>query len=814
MYYRNTILSFILIIFYTSAFAQQFKLSGYVVDSSTQEPLAFVNILVNDSKQGGMTDIDGHFTLNSVEPFTKLSLSYVGYKPVEYFVSSKSGIIIKMVTETVQLDEVKIIAGENPAHRIIRNVLANRPLNDPANLKSFSYTSYDKMIFTAIRDTLKMPDTSQQDSPALTDTSEIKIQQLLSKQHLFLMESVAEHKYLFPAKHYDKVIATRVSGMSDPLFVFLLSTSQPSSFYDENISIAGKNYLNPVAGGFERTYFFWLSDTLQDINGADTTFIISFKPKNGKNFDGLKGLLYISSKGWAIANVIAEPTRPEDSFSIRIQQMYAFLEGRQWFPVQLNTDITFNNLSFGTRKPMAIGKSYRKDIKLTPELVKKEFDEIAVEVVPEASKRDEVFWNLYRVDSLSQVERNTYHVIDSLGKKHNLDRVSKLMNSLSTGRFPIGFIDIDINRVYRYNIYEKSYLGLGLYSNSLLSPYYSAGGYWGYGFGDKTSKYGGSLVITPFRYDQLKLKAEYHKDLEESAGTRFFDDEVRSFNDQGFRNFYISQWDMVESMEVMLTFKPIRYVTAAAGLRSSHKTAMFDYGWAQPYGDVSVITNEHSFGCYIAGFRFAYREKFIRNQYNQASLGTEYPVVWLQYTAAGKAFLNGDLTYNRIDFKSSYSFYTKLVGKTSVLINAGFVDTDVPKSELFNGKGSAGSGFTVYSTGNFTTMKPSEFLSDRYASVFILHNFGKLLLRNKYFDPDIALAVNAGIGSLNNSVSHRYSDYKTMEKGYYETGVVVNNILRSTFSGIGAGVFYRLGPYSFPEAGNNLMFRMSLKYTL
>ncbi|HLO89540.1 MAG TPA: DUF5686 family protein [Lentimicrobium sp.] len=793
--------------------AQNYSVSGHIIDSATREPLAFVNILINDSQSGGMTDIDGHFQLHSYEPVKKLRISYVGYSAREYFVNGKGEHIIKLASRSYELQEVKIVAGENPAHRIIRNVLANRESNNPSNIRSYSYTSYDKMIFTAFKDTIHHKDQGNIDS-TLNDTTDLKVQELLKKQHLFMMESVAEHKYLFPEKHYDKVIATKVSGLSDPLFVFLLSTSQPTSFYDENISIAGKNYLNPIASGFDRNYFFWISDTLINENGVDSTYIISFKPKAGKNFDGLKGLLYISTVKWAIANVIAEPSRTDDNFSIRIQQMYEYLEGNQWFPVQLNTDITFNNMSFGSRKPMAIGKSYRKDIKLKPELVKQEFNNVAVEVVPEASRRDDGFWDLYRSDSLTPVERNTYHIIDSLGKEHHLDRMTKLMTSLTSGRLPVGIIDVDLNRLYRYNLYEKSYLGLGLYTNSMLCRYFSVGGYAGYGFGDKDVKYGGSMLFTPLKYDKLKVKFSFQNDLEESAGTRFFDDAVSLFGDEGFRGFYVSQWEKVQSFEGIATLRTFKYLTLSTGIKSAHKKAMFDYGWAQTAGDIALITNEHDFGYYILGMKFAYGEKFVRNQYSQASLGTKYPILWLQYTLAQNGLLNSDFSYHRLDLKSTYSFYTKLAGRTSITINAGIIDHDVPHSELFNGKGSAGSGFTVYSSGNFTTMRPSEFISDRYAYVFMLHNFGKLLYRSNLFDPDIAVAISAGIGSLDKPLNHRYIDFKTMEKGYYETGVIVNNILRSSFSGIGAGVFYRLGPYSFPEVGKNLMFRLSLKYTI
>ena len=101
---------------------------------------------------------------------------------------------------------------------------------------------------------------------------------------------------------------------------------------------------------------------------------------------------------------------------MRIQQMYEFIGGRQWFPVQLNTEVTFNSITLTKSKPVGIGKSYRRDINLDAEVIGRELSNIAVEITPEAARQDESVWKRYRVDSLTMKDINTYRVIDSLGK--------------------------------------------------------------------------------------------------------------------------------------------------------------------------------------------------------------------------------------------------------------------------------------------------------------------------------------------------------------------------------------------------------------
>jgi hypothetical protein len=63
------------------------------------------------------------------------------------------------------------------------------------------------------------------------DSSYIRAKDFFNKQHLFIMESVVKRSFRFPSDNYNKVIASRVSGLKDPLFVFLISQLQSTTFY-------------------------------------------------------------------------------------------------------------------------------------------------------------------------------------------------------------------------------------------------------------------------------------------------------------------------------------------------------------------------------------------------------------------------------------------------------------------------------------------------------------------------------------------------------------------------------------------------------
>ena len=87
------------------------------------------------------------------------------------------------------------------------------------------------------------------------------------------------------------------------------------------------------------------------------------------------------------------------------------------------------------------------------------------------------------------------------------------IRSVDTKSTIFTFLDIEIDKLYLYNKYEGSRVGLGLSTNDKLSKYFSVGGFFAYGFDDEESKYGGNLEINLDRYNEVKLKFFYHSDL-------------------------------------------------------------------------------------------------------------------------------------------------------------------------------------------------------------------------------------------------------------------------------------------------------------
>lgn len=804
--------------------AQVFEVTGRVIDSDSRVTLPFVNIVVNDGPKGGTTDIDGKFFLRSSAEIKVLSLSYVGYESQKFTITAKKqNLIIQMKKVEYALPEVIVFPTENPAHRIINNAIAYRDYNDPEKLPSFSYTSYDKMIFTPELDSIPELDS------LVADTTDTEVREFLDKHHLFIMETVSERKFRFPDKNHEEVIATKVAGFRDPIFVFLLSQMQSTTFYNDRIRVAEKEYINPISKGSTNKYLFLLQDTLYS-GVSDTTFVISFRPFKNTNFEGLEGIISINTNNWAVQNVIAEPAGKKSMISFRIEQMYEYILGKQWFPVQLNTIAILNNVSISDstrglqistgvesadsglyRLPFGFGKSYIKNIVLNPELKRNEFGSVVVDVNPEATHRDEDYWENFRIDTLSQKEINTYDFVDSVSKEANLDKTAKTFESLMTGKIPWGRIDFDINRFLKYNQYEGLAVGVGIHTNERISQAFRVGGFVRYGIGDNAFKYGGDLTLVLNHNSEFEIFLGYMKDVTETSGIRFFDDKPGFFKPDYFREFLIRKMDKTEMVEANIGFRILNYAKLNFGLIKSGKEATDDYRYRIANESVNVYLNRFDFTEVRIGLRYAYGEKFIQNMRKKLSMGTDYPILWLQYTRGFRGLLEGDFDDDRIDLKIEKSFYTKYIGKTSFKLAGGYIDSDIPYTNLYNGN-EAYRTFTIFADNSFATMRMNEFLSNKYAALYFTHDFENLLYKGKKFKPELAIATNIAFGDLDFKNFHSNIDYKTLEHGYYESGIQFNRLLNLQLYTLGLAFYYRYGPYTFQNGWDNLAAKFTIKF--
>lgn len=800
------------ILFFPIYLFGQHKITGKVIDGKTKEALAFVNIVINNERVGTTTSIDGNFSLNSPKPLTTLKLSYVGYEPLEVTINGQENILLKMKRTSFALEEFKVLPGINPAERIIQEVIDNRKKHNPEKSLNFKYESYSKMYFTALVDS---SDLNNPEKITKLDSNDKEAMDWLEDHHIFMMESITERKYKQPDRSYEKVIASRVSGLQNATFSLIATEIQSFSFYNPSLKVLDKAYLNPITANGINKYLFLIEDTA--FSGVDTVFIISFRPRKGKNFDALKGFLYVNTDGFALQNVIAVPMAQDEDLDIKIQQKYEKIEG-SWFPIQLNSTLIFNSMELGNFKMMGIGKTYLKNIEINPEIANKEFSNVATEIDINATKKDEVFWNKYRGDTLSQKEQNTYHVIDSLGKAENLDKMVGGLEALLTGQIMWGPISLDLNRFIAFNEYEGFRLGAGLHTNQRVSKWFTIGGYGAYGFSDKEFKYGGDVDFLVHKKNDVSLNFSYQNDVAEPGVTQFYDFKIPLFSGAGNRIFYLSRMNKVEKIEARFKFRTFRYLKVY--LFGNHETVEVtnDYFFKKRIDANTILRDQfYTFNEVGVQFRYAYKEKVIKTLSGKYAKPSNYPVIYAKIEQGITAF-DGEYQYTRYAARAEKKFHINNLGKPSFSIEAGLIDGRVPQHKLNSSMGTfKPNKFMIASENAFETMLPYEFFSSEYINFHFRHNFGALLLKIKKFQPEFSITSSIGFGGLSYQGFHGGESFNTIEKGYYESGLIIskliNKLLGFNLSNFGVGAFYRYGPYKLPKTSDNLAVKLNFGIT-
>lgn len=92
----------------TNSSQQTISISGKVVDASG-EPVIGANVLVKGTTNGVITDIDGNYTLNNVPADALVTISYIGYQPLELKAVSRNLANVVLKEDAEVLDEVVVV---------------------------------------------------------------------------------------------------------------------------------------------------------------------------------------------------------------------------------------------------------------------------------------------------------------------------------------------------------------------------------------------------------------------------------------------------------------------------------------------------------------------------------------------------------------------------------------------------------------------------------------------------------------------------------------------------------------------------------
>lgn len=772
---------------------------GLIVDAQSGDALPFVNIIVNgDPHLGTITDMDGYFELPQGEtPSEYLDLSYVGYQAQRYYLDSlEQPMVMTLQKVSTKLNEVVVIAGENPAYRLIRLAQANRQKHNPERIPTYTCDVYQKMRVY-----------SQRNAPE-------KAQRVSSDSSIYytLLETISSLSYKSFDLIREDINAVRWSGFKRPEFVTVMGELQPFGFHRPNIIILDREYFNPIAKGSIAHYEFRIEDTLyQDL---DTVYTLRFFPRKSSTIDALQGVLQINTNGYALQSVRARPAAYEQNQKVEmsIEQQYTYVNNQYWFPTQHNFEIEFAP----HRKDTFImqGKKYFSNAVFDTTLTRRDFGWNKVNLTDVAHERDSAYWNQYRRPQLTPKEERTYEVIDRFSAKTPLNFIANSINEWEEQRLQLGLVSINMTQLFESNLYEQFRLGFNLYTSYLWSPYVTVGGYGAYGFGDQKWKHGASLTVRPRPLREIGFQISYMDDLLEPAAIvqNHHSLSKKVLPMQSFlRRNMLSQMDWVQEVEISAFARLSRHLIGRVFANWSHLRPTYDYAYQRTPDEAPW--SDFTFSRVGVQLRFAYREALVQFGQTNLSLQNRYPIVYLSYTRSMEGVLSGQFDYHKLLLGAEYNFFTKGLGRTRGLLQAGWIGGEAPYSMLFNGRGSYEEGRSFVVRNTFQTMRPNEFVSRHFVYAFLQHDFGTLLFRTRLFQPKLRIHQAVGFGWLPDKPHHINLPASDMSQGYYESGLVIADIVRIPvfnygFLGIGGGAFMRYGPYSL---GNNVMDNMVFK---
>jgi hypothetical protein len=343
---------------------------------------------------------------------------------------------------------------------------------------------------------------------------------------------------------------------------------------------------------------------------------------------------------------------------------------------------------------------------------------------------------------------------------------------------------------------------MGAHTNEKLLEHLSVGGYAGYGVKDKRMKYGGDVEGTLNRSHSIKLKYEYQNTLREVGGN-----EGISLFSSFFKTIVATRFEYLEEHKVEGGYHVIPSLKLGGALAVRDVATTYDYAFRG-----NTISNYRDNALQVS-LRYAVGEQNIRLGLYRFPYVEGNPVFNVRYTRGLDLAFAGDYAYNRFEASMDAVVYHGRVGQSRIYLTGGYVDSGLPYGLLFTGEGSGNSYVPVVVSRTFQTMKPNEFLSDRYAHLFYAHNFGRLF---KWWQlrPELTVAYKAGWGDLRAPAQHAI-DFRIKDNVYQEAGFIVNNLWRVNYLGamylrFGVGAYLRLGYYQHDKFGDNVAVKISI----
>ncbi len=763
-------------------------ISGKIYDAGTNEPMPFVNIILLGTQDGTVSDFDGNFTVTSNAKADSIRAQYIGYKttvlPIKRGV--KQTINIPMNKNTLEIPEVVIFAGENPAHILLRKVWAHKPENNKEKLDAFQYETYNKLEF----DLNNISEDFQKRKvmkPVDFIFDAIDSTNPTEKPHLpmFFSETVSDFYYRKDPKTKKEIIkGSKVSGIEDAsISQFTGEMYQDVNIYENNIILFGKHFVSPISNNGLLFYKYYLIDSV--IIDGHKCYQVQFKPKRKQELLFI-GNMWIADTAFAIKRL--EMTITEDANLNYVTAFYVIQDyddvSGAWM---LSKERVVADFALTKRQMGLYGRkttSYRNIVVNKPR--EDEFytrtENIIVE--PGAEKRDSLFWEEARHDTLTKTEQGIYDMVDSVQNLPIYKTWEDIVIVAYSGYKIIGPIEFGPwYKTVSGNQIEGVRFRLGGRTSNSFSKWVEFSGYAAYGMKDEEFKYNFGFKSFITKKPRQLVGVNYKNDYEilGQSNNAFTSDNLLA---SIFRRNPLNNMTRVEQYEVWYERDWFTGFNMRLSLVNRNMYPLDDTTYVQIFPD---RPSEYKPGIQTAevrmNLRFAWDEKYIEGVFSRVSMGTRYPVIQVQYVAGLKGVLNSDYAYQRLSINLDDRIRINPIGYTNYILEAGKIWGALPYPLMILHPGNE---TYVYDWASFNMMNYYEFASDQYAMATLIHHFdgfflNKIPLMRKLKWREVASfrCVFGSVNSSNRNLLLFPTTLYTLNRGpYMEAGAGIENIFK------------------------------------